>query len=91
MKNLKEDYSSYNWENSKGDSVSDLLVIEMKTWDNVGFQFYQTVLIHTVLEATCMDHFNGFTTPTKVDSHLDTDKNGPESKKYWPNSYASVS
>ena len=47
--------------------MSDLLVTEMKTWDNVGYQFYQTVLIHTVLEAICMDHFNGFTTPTKVD------------------------
>ena len=31
MKYLKEDGPSYNWEHSKGESVSEFLVIDIKT------------------------------------------------------------
>ena len=37
-----------------------------------------------------MEHCNGFPTPTKVETPLVTDENGPEAKRDWPNSYASV-
>ena len=49
MKSFNEDGPSYNWEHSKGDSVSEFLCIEIKTLDGGGFQFYQTILIHKVL------------------------------------------
>ena len=70
--------------------MSKFLGIDIKTLDDVGFQFYQTELIHKVLEATGMDHYNGFPTPTKVESPLGTDVNGSEAKKDWPNSYDSI-
>ena len=35
-----------------------------------------------------MEHPNGFTTPTKVESPLGTYVNGSEAKRDWPNSYA---
>ena len=68
----------------------EFLGIDIKTLDNGGFQFYQTGLICKVLEATGMEHSNGFPTPTKVDAPLVTDVNGSEDKRYWPNSYASI-
>ena len=52
MKSFKEDGPSYNWEHSKGESFSEFLVIDIKTLDNGGFQFFQAVLIRKVLEAT---------------------------------------
>ena len=39
MKSFKEVGPSYNWEHSKGESVSELLGIDIKTLDNGGFQF----------------------------------------------------
>ena len=63
MKYFKEDCTSYNWEYSKGESVSELLGIDIKTLDDSVFQFYQTGLILKVLEATRMEHCNGL--PTK--------------------------
>ena len=39
MKSFKEDGPSYNWEHSKGQSVSELLGIDIKTLDDGGFQF----------------------------------------------------
>ena len=47
-------------------------------------------LIRKVLETTCMEHCNGFPTPTKVYAPLWTDTNGSEAKRDWHNSYASV-
>ena len=44
MKYFKEDGPSYNWEYSKGESVSEFLGIDIKTLDDGGFQFCQTVL-----------------------------------------------
>ena len=44
MKSFKEDGPSYNWEHSKGESVSEFLGIVIKTLDNGGFQFCQTGL-----------------------------------------------
>ena len=44
----------------------------------VDFSFFQTGLIRKVLEATGMEHFNGFPTPTKFDEPLGTDANGSE-------------
>ena len=90
MKSFKEDGPSYNWEHSKGESVSEFLGIYIKTLDNGGFQFCQTGLIQKVLEATGMEHCNGFPTPTKVEAPLGTYTNGSEAKRDWPNSYASV-
>ena len=66
MKSLKEDGPIYNWEHSRGESVSAFLGIDIKTLDNCGFKFCQTGLIRKVLEATGMEHSNGFPTPTKV-------------------------
>ena len=39
MKYFKEDGPSYNWEQSKGELVSAFLGIDIKTFDNGGFQF----------------------------------------------------
>ena len=90
MKPFKEDGPSCNWEHPKGESVSELLGIDINTLDNGGFQFFQTGLIRKVLEATGMEISNGLPTPTKVESPLGTDVNGSEAKRYWPNSYSSV-
>ena len=48
------------------------------------FDFYQTLLIRKVFEATGMEHCNGLPTPTKVDAPLGTDANGSEAKTDWP-------
>ena len=90
IKPFKEDGPSYNWEHSKGESVSEFLCIDIKTLDNGGFQFCQTGLIPKVLEATEMEDCNGLPTPTKVEAPLVTDVDGSEAKRDWPNSYASV-
>ena len=39
MKSFKEDVPSYIWEHSKGESVSEFLGIDIKTFDNGGFRF----------------------------------------------------
>ena len=39
MKYFKEVGPSYNRENSKGESVSEFLGVDIKTLDNGGFQF----------------------------------------------------
>ena len=52
LKYFNEYGTSYNWEHSKGESVSEFLGIDIKTLDNEEFQFYQTGLIRNVLEAT---------------------------------------
>ena len=39
VKSFKEDGSSYNWEHSKGESVSEFLGIDIKTLDNGVFKF----------------------------------------------------
>ena len=41
MNYFKEYVPSYNWEHSKGESVSDLLGIDIKTLDDDGFQFFK--------------------------------------------------
>ena len=64
--------------------------IEIKKLYDGGFHFCQTGLIHKVLEATGMEHCNGFPTPTKVKAPLGTYINGSEANIDWPNSYASV-
>ena len=69
--------------------MSEFLVIDIKTFDDAGFHFYQTGLIRNVLEATGMENCNSFTTPTKVEAHLGIDENSSEANKYWNNSYAS--
>ena len=81
---------SYNWEHSKGQSVSEFLVIDIKTLNDGGLQFCKTVLIRKVLEDTSMEHCNGLPTPTKVEATLGTDTNGSEAKRDWTNSYPSV-
>ena len=70
--------------------MSEFLGIDIKTLDNGGFQFCQTLLIRKVLEATWMKHCHGFPTPTKVDAPLGTYANGSEANIYWLNSYNSV-
>ena len=66
MKSFNKYGPSYNWEHSNGYSVFEFLCIDMKKFDNGGFQFYQTGVIHKFLEATVMEHCNGFTTHNKV-------------------------
>ena len=90
MNYFKEYGTSYNREQSKGESVSEFLGIDIKRLDNGGFQFCQTGLIRKVLEATGMEDCNGLPTPTKVEAPLETDVNGSEAKRDWPNSYAFV-
>ena len=82
---FKEDGTSYSWELSKGESVSEFLSIDIKTLDDSGFQFCQTGLIRKVLEATGIEHCNRLPTPTKVEETLGTDVNGSEAKRDWTN------
>ena len=58
--------------------MSEFLGIGIKTLDNSGLQFYQTGVIHKVLEAIGMEHCNGLPTTTNVQVPLGTDKNGSE-------------
>ena len=90
MKPFKEDGPNYNWGYSKGEFMSKFLVIYINTSDDSGFQFYQAVLIQKVFEAPKMDHCNGLSTPTKVETPLVKDVNGSEAKRDWPDSYTSV-
>ena len=69
--------------------MTEFLVIDIKTLDDGGFHFYQNGFIRKVLEATGMDHYNGFPTPTKVEAPLGTYYNSSEAKRDWPNPYAS--
>ena len=69
--------------------MSKLLGIDINILYDGGFNFYQTEFIQQVLEATGMEHCNGFTTPTKVEAPLGKYENGFEAKIYWTNSYAS--
>ena len=71
-------HTSYNWEHSKSESVYELSGIDIKSLDDGGFQFYQTILIRKFLEATEMEHCNGLPTPTKVEAHLGSDTNGSQ-------------
>ena len=61
--------------------MSELLIIDIKTLDDGRFQVCQTGLIRKVLESTVMEHCNGLTTPTKVESPLGIDGNGSEVNK----------
>ena len=70
--------------------MSDFLGIDIKTFDDGGFQFCQIGLIRKVLEAIGMEHSNGLPTPTKVEAPIGTDVNGSEAKRDWSNLYASV-
>ena len=73
INSFKEDGPSYNLEQSKGESVSEFLGIDIKTFDDGGFHFFQTEWTRKVLEATWMENFNGLPTPTKVEAPLGTD------------------
>ena len=74
----------------KGESVYELLCIDIKTLDHGGFQSCKNGLIKKVLEDTLMENFNGLTTITKVKAHLGTDRNVSEANIYWTNPYDSV-
>ena len=52
LKSFKYFGTSYNWIFSKGDSVSELLVIDTSTLDYGGFQFYRNGFILKGLEVT---------------------------------------
>ena len=41
MESFKEDGPSYNWEHSKGESLSEFLDIDINTLDDGGFQFFK--------------------------------------------------
>ena len=66
------------------------LNINIKTFYDGLFQFYQTGLLRKVREATGMDRCKGSPIPTKVESPLVIDNNSSEAKRDCPNSYASV-
>ena len=72
MNYCKECGPSYNYEHSKGQSVSDFLVIYTKILDNGIFQFYLTRQIRKVLKPTGMEHYNGVPISTKVEENLGT-------------------
>ena len=76
MKSFKEDGPSYNWEHSKGESVSELLGCIL---------VFQTALIHIVLGITGIEHCNGLLIPTKVEAPLGTYANISESNIDWTN------
>ena len=84
-KYFKEDGPSYNWEHSKGESVSEFLGIDIKTLDDGIFHFYQTGSIRKVSEAIWTHYFNELSTPTMFETPLGTDQNSPESKIDWQN------
>ena len=65
--------------------MSELLGIDIKNLYSGGSQFYQTVSMRKLLEATGMDHYNGFPIPTKIEAPLGEYDNGPESHIYCPN------
>ena len=65
--------------------VSELLGIDTKTFDDGVFQFYQTGLVHKVLEATWMEHYNGFPKLTNVEEPLGREDSSYEAKIYCPN------
>ena len=50
--------------------MSELLGIDIKNFYTGESQFYQTVSIRKFLEATGMDHYNGFPKTTKVEAPL---------------------
>ena len=85
IKSFKEDGPIYNRENSKGESVSEFLGVDIKTLYDGGFKLYKTGLIRKVLEDTCMENFNGLPTTTKVDEPLGTYANDSEAKRDCPN------
>ena len=64
--------------------MSEFLGIDIKTLDDDRFQFFQTRLIRKVLEATGMEHYNGFPTPNKFEAPLGTDANGSEDNRDFP-------
>ena len=70
--------------------MSEFLGIDIKKLDDGGFKYLKTGLIHKVLEATGMETCNGLLTPTKIDAPLETDVDGSEAKRDWPNSYTYV-
>ena len=76
---------SYSWDHSKEESVYDFLGIYTKIFDGGVLKFYQTVLIHKVLEATRVDHINGLPTPTNIVAPLGTDDNFPDVDRDWTN------
>ena len=49
MKSFKEDGTRYNWWHLKGESVSELLGIDINTLDYGGFNFYQNQFMRKVL------------------------------------------
>ena len=61
--------------------MPEFLGIDIKTFNDGGFQYYQTGLICKVLEAIGMDHCNGLPTPTKVEAPLVIYANGYEAKR----------
>ena len=61
--------------------MSDLLGIDIKKLYDGRFKFFQTGLICKFLEATGMEHCNGFPTLTKVEAPLVIDANCSEAKR----------
>ena len=58
MKSFQEDGTSYIWEHSKGESMSEFLGIDIKTLDNGGFQDFVNQSNLTKLKSTiikCLD------------------------------------
>ena len=61
--------------------MSALLGIDIKTFNNGVFQFYQNGFTGKLLEATGIDHCNEIPTPTKFKAPLRTDNNGLEANR----------
>ena len=69
MKSFKEYGTSYNLENSKGESVSDFSGIDINKLGDGVFHCCKTVLVCKVLEDTRVNNFGGFQHPPRL-SHI---------------------
>ena len=90
MKSFKTDRHSYNYKLSKEYLAYEYLDTDIRKLYGGGFQFYETVLVCKVLEATGMEHCNWLTITTNVEASNGINKNGSEANIYWTNSYDSV-
>ena len=70
--------------------MSTLLGIDIKTFNNGVFQFYQNGFIGKLLEAIGIYHCSEIPTLTKFKSPLRTDNNGLEANRDWTNQYTYV-
>ena len=70
--------------------MSELLCINIKTFNDGGFQLYQNGLFHKLLETIDMEHCNGFPTPANNKASFVAYKNVTEDKIDFSNLLKSI-